>query len=64
MTLYRASYLTKSGTVRRMTLSAPSLRDAWRVAEQWQLADDKLEAVATVPARRPEFTLQANRMGV
>jgi hypothetical protein len=57
MTLYRAQYRTKSGTVRRMTLAADSMREAWRISADWQLRDDKLQAVATVPARRPDFKL-------
>ena len=58
MTLYRALYQTRTGQSRRMTLSAPSMREAWRIAADWQLADDRLQAVATVrPLARPQFDL-------
>lgn len=63
-TLYRAHYLTKSGTVRRMTLAAATMREAWEVAAQWQLRDDRLQAVSTVAQRRPPFQLQAQLTGV
>ncbi len=58
MNLYRAMYQTRTGTVRRMTLAAQSMREAWRIAADWQLADDRLQAVATVrPLARPQFDL-------
>ncbi len=58
MNLYRALYQTKSGTVRRMTLAAQSMREAWRIAADWECADDRLQAVATIrPLERPQFDL-------
>ncbi len=58
MTLYRALYQTRTGTVRRMTLAAATMREAWRIAADWQLADDRLQAVATVrPLSPPQFDL-------
>jgi hypothetical protein len=59
MSLYRAIYQTKAGAIRRMTFAAPSIKEAYQVASNWELHDDKLQAVATVPARRPTFKLQA-----
>ncbi len=56
--IYRAHYLTKSGTVRHMTLAAATMRDAWKIAADWQLRDDRLQAVSTVQARRPYFQLK------
>ncbi len=64
MTLYRALYQTRTGTVRRMTLAAATMREAWRIAADWA-GDDRLQAVATVrPLARPEFSLQSNLSGV
>lgn len=62
--IYRAHYLTKSGAVRRMTLAAATMREAWETASKWQLRDDRLQAVSTVPQRRPEVSLQAQLTGV
>lgn len=59
--IYRAHYQTKSGRIRKMTLAAATMREAWRVAEMWQLRDDRLQAVSTVPQRRPEFKLTERR---
>ncbi len=59
MTLYRALYQTRTGTVRRMTFAhSGGIKAAHRFAESWQLADDRLQAVATVrPLERPQFDL-------
>ncbi len=58
MTLYRAHYQSKQGRIRKMTLAAQSMREAWRVAQAWEMADDRLQAVATVrPLARPQFDL-------
>ena len=48
MTLYRAQYATRSGTVRRMTIAASSIKEAQRIAAQWELRDDKLQSVCTI----------------
>ena len=57
--IYRAVYATKAGIVRRMTFSvAGGIKAAYSFAEQWQLADDALQAVAIV---RPQFQLQPQK---
>lgn len=65
-TLYRAAYLTKGGTVRRMTFSvAGGIKAAHAFAQGWQLADDRLDSVQTVrELQRPAFQLQAQLTGV
>ena len=50
MTLYRALYLTLAGKSRRMTFAAGDAEAAHRIAEEWELADDRL---LTVQALRP-----------
>ena len=58
--IYRAIYLSKSGTVRRMTFRCDlGIRQAHRFAEGWELADDTLQRVEWVrECERPLFELQ------
>ncbi len=59
MTLYRALYQTRTGTVRRMTFAhSGGIKAAHVFAAQWELRDDRLESVHTVrPLARPQFDL-------
>lgn len=57
MTLYRAVYQTRSNHQRKMSYAAQDLRDAARIAKDWQLADDTLVAVRPVRRLSEQFKL-------
>lgn len=48
MTLYRAEYVTKGGTVRRMTLAADSIKAAHETAAQWVIDGETLHDVSII----------------
>ena len=62
MTLYRAAFVTKGGTVRRMTFSvAGGIKAAHAFAQGWELRDDRLDSVQTArDLQRPAFQLQSD----
>jgi hypothetical protein len=54
--LYRAIYRTKAGRVRKMTIASQDIKAAHRLAELWELSDDKLQAVAVVRPLNQQMT--------
>lgn len=59
--IYRAKYVTQSGTERRMTFShSGGIKAAYAFAQSWQIRDERLEYVEWVrEAQRPVLELQA-----
>lgn len=62
MNLYRAIYRTKSGHERRMTFAERDAKAAHRVAEEWELSDDRLQGVAALRLRQDQFRLTGEVM--
>ena len=57
MNLYRAIYATRTGHQRRMTFAAQDVRAAHKVAEEWELSDDRLQGVAALRPLQDQFRL-------
>lgn len=57
MTLYRATYETRSHHQRKMTFAAQDMQEAARIGKDWQLSDDVLVAVRPVRRLTEQFKL-------
>ncbi len=59
MTLYRAHYQTRTGTVRHMTFAhSGGIKDAYAFAQDWECADDTLLYVQTLrPLQNPQYQI-------
>ena len=62
MNLYRAIYATRTGQQRRMTFAAADAKSAHRVAEEWELSDDRLQGVAALRPLQDQFKLTGEAM--
>lgn len=62
MNLYRAIYATRTGHQRRMTFAASDVKAAHKVAEEWELSDDRLQGVAALRPLQDQFKLTGEVM--